>query len=168
MKVFLIGYMASGKTTAAKKLAKKLDVEFVDLDKEVVRSEGMSIPEIFKIKGELGFRKLERRELRKWINKDNYVMACGGGTPCYFESMDEMNAAGVTIYLQMTAKAVVDRVQTAKEERPILKGLSEDKMLKKVAFQIEKREAFYTRAEWTINGVNLDIDELVGMVNHSK
>lgn len=160
--------MASGKTTAAKKLAKKLDVEFVDLDKEVVRSEGMSIPEIFKIKGELGFRKLERRELRKWINKDNYVMACGGGTPCYFESMDEMNAAGVTIYLQMTAKAVVDRVQTAKEERPILKGLSEDKMLKKVAFQIEKREAFYTRAEWTINGVNLDIDELVGMVNHSK
>ena len=160
--------MASGKTTAAKKLAKKLDVGFVDLDKEVVRSEGMSIPEIFKIKGELGFRKLERRELRKWINKDNYVMACGGGTPCYFESMDEMNAAGVTIYLQMTAKAVVDRVQTAKEERPILKGLSEDKMLKKVAFQIEKREAFYTRAEWTINGVNLDIDELVGMVNHSK
>ncbi|MDB4656222.1 shikimate kinase [Flavobacteriales bacterium] len=168
MKVFLLGYMASGKTTAAKKLAKKLDVEFVDLDKEVVRSEGMSIPEIFKIKGELGFRKLERRELRKWINKDNYVMACGGGTPCYFESMDEMNAAGVTIYLQMTAKAVVDRVQTAKEERPILKGLSEDKMLKKVAFQIEKRDPFYTRAEWTINGVNLDIDELVGMVNHSK
>ena len=168
MRVFLIGYMASGKTTAAKKLAKKLEVEFVDLDKEITKSAGMSIPEIFKIKGEQGFRKLERKELRNWINKDNYVMACGGGTPCFFESMDEMNAAGVTIYLQMTAKAVVDRVQSAKEERPILKGLSEEKMLSKVAFQIEKREAFYSRAEWKINGVNLDIDELVGMVNHSK
>ncbi|MGB0368317.1 MAG: shikimate kinase [Flavobacteriales bacterium] len=168
MRVFLIGYMASGKSTAAKKLAKKLGVDFVDLDREIAKTSGMKIPEIFKDKGELGFRKLERRELRTWLNKDNYVMACGGGTPCFFESMDEMNGAGITIYLQMTAKAVVDRVQSAKEERPILKGLSEEKMLKKVAFQIEKREPYYTRAEWTVNGVNLDIDELAGMVNHSK
>jgi shikimate kinase len=168
MKIFLIGYMASGKTTVAKKLASKLEVEFVDLDKEIRKAEGMGIPEIFKIKGEQAFRKLERKELRKWLNKDNFVLACGGGTPCFFESMDEMNAAGVTIYLQMTAKAVVDRVQTAKDERPILKGLSEEKMLSKVAFQIEKREPFYSKAQWTINGVNLDIDELVGMANHSK
>ena len=168
MRVFLIGYMASGKSTAAKKLAKKLEIDAVDLDAEIVKSSGMSIPEIFKLKGEKGFRKLERAELRKWMGKDNFVMACGGGTPCFFESMDEMNAAGETIYLQMTPKAVVDRVQSAKTERPILKGLSQEKMLGKVAFQIEKREPFYTRAKWTVNGVNLDIEELAGMVNHSK
>jgi len=160
--------MASGKSTAAKKLAKKLEVDAVDLDAEIVKSAGMSIPEIFKLKGEKGFRKLERAELRKWIGKDNFVMACGGGTPCFFESMDEMNGAGVTIYLQMSPKSVVDRVQTTKTERPILKGLTEEKMLGKVAFQIEKREPFYSRAQWTVNGVNLDIEELVGMVNHSK
>ena len=168
MRVFLIGYMASGKSTAAKKLAKKLEVQFVDLDREVAKSTGVSIPEIFKTKGERGFRKLERAELRKWIGQDDFVMATGGGTPCFFESMDEMNGAGVTIYLQMTPKAVVDRVQSSKEERPILKGLSEEKMLEKVTFQLEKREPFYSRAQWTINGVNLEIDELVGMVNHSK
>lgn len=168
MRVFLIGYMASGKSTAAKKLASKLGLKALDLDAEIVKSSGMSIPEIFKSKGEKAFRKMEQTELRKWIEKDDYVMACGGGTPCFFESMDEMNTAGVTIYLQMSPKAVVDRVQSSKEERPILKGMREDKMLEKVEFQIKKREPFYTRAQWTINGVNLDLDELVGMVNHSK
>ena len=168
MRVFLIGYMASGKSTAAKKLAKKLGVDSVDLDAEIVKTAGMSIPEIFKAKGEKGFRKLEQAELRKWIGKDNFVMATGGGTPCFFESMDEMNAAGVTVYLQMTPKAVVDRVQESKQERPILKGLTNEKMLDKVTFQLKKRESFYSRAQWTINGVNLDIEELAGMVNHSK
>ena len=168
MKVFLIGYMASGKSTATKKLASKLGLKSVDLDAEIVKSSGMSIPDIFKTKGEKAFRKMEQTELRKWLDQDNYVMATGGGTPCFFESMDEMNAAGETIYLQMTPKAVVDRVQSSKEERPILKGMKEDKMLEKVAFQLKKREPFYTRAKWTINGINLDIDELAGMVNHSK
>lgn len=168
MKVFLIGYMASGKSTVAKKLAKKLGLAAVDLDAEIEKAAGMSIPEIFKAEGEKSFRKREQTELRKWLAKDDYVMATGGGTPCFFESMDEMNAAGVTIYLQMSPKAVVDRVLSSKEERPILKGLPEDKMLKKVEFQISKRDAFYSRAHWTINGVNLDIDELAGMVNHSE
>ena len=168
MKVFLIGYMASGKSTVAKKLAKKLGLAAVDLDAEIEKAAGMSIPEIFKAEGEKSFRKREQTELRKWLAKDDYVMATGGGTPCFFESMDEMNAVGVTIYLQMSPKAVVDRVLSSKEERPILKGLPEDKMMAKVEFQISKRDPFYTRAHWTINGVNLDIDELAGMVNHSE
>lgn len=168
MKVFLIGYMASGKSTTAKKLAKKLELEAVDLDKEIERTAEMSIPEIFKSEGEKAFRKRERTELRKWLQKDNFVMACGGGTPCFFESMDEMNGEGVTVYLQMSPKAVVDRVVSSKEERPILKGLSEEKMLKKVTFQIEKREPFYNRATLTVNAVNLDLDALIGEVNQSK
>jgi len=168
MKIFLVGYMASGKSTAAKKVAAKLGLQSVDLDAEIVKTSGLSIPEIFKAKGEKGFRKLEQSELRKWIEKDDFVMACGGGTPCFFQSMDEMNAAGATVYLQMTPKAVVDRVQSSKQERPILKGLSGKKMLDKVAFQLKKREPFYSRAQWTVNGVNLDVEELVGMINHSK
>lgn len=161
--------MASGKSTAAKKLAKKLVLEAVDLDKEIAKTAGKSIPEIFKSEGEKAFRKREQDELRKWLEKDDFVMACGGGTPCFFESMDEMNGAGTTVYLQMTPKAVVDRVLESKEERPILKGLPEVKMLKKVDFQIGKREPFYKRAALTINGVNLDIDALTEEVkNHSK
>lgn len=169
MRVFLIGYMASGKSTAAKKLATKLKLKAVDLDAEIVKTNGLSIPEIFKLRGEKSFRKTEQAELRKWTEQqDDFVMACGGGTPCFFESMDEMNAAGVTIYLEMTPKAVVDRVMSSKEERPILKGLTEEAMLEKVAFQLEKRAPFYKRAHWTINGVNLDTEDLVGMVHHSK
>lgn len=169
MRVFLIGYMASGKSTAAKKLAKKLGLGAVDLDSEIEQTAGKSIPEIFKSEGEKAFRKREQDELRKWLEKDDFVMACGGGTPCFFESMDEMNGVGTTVYLQMTPKAVVDRVMSSKEERPILKGLSEEKMLKKVDFQIGKREPFYKRATLTVNGVNLDVDVLAEEIkNHSK
>ena len=168
MKVFLIGYMASGKSTAAKKLAKKLELEAVDLDKEISKTAGKSIPEIFKSEGEKAFRKREQSELRKWLDKDDFVMACGGGTPCFFESMDEMNGVGTTVYLQMTPKAVVDRVLESKEERPILKGLPEEKMLKKVDFQIGKREPFYKRATLIINGVNLDIDDLARLVSSNE
>ncbi len=160
--------MASGKSTTAKKLAKKLDLEFVDLDREIAKVAGMNIPQIFREKGELGFRKLERRELRKWLLKDGFVMACGGGTPCFFESMDEMNGVGTTVYLQMAPKAVVDRVVDSKEERPILKGLTPDKMLEKVTKQLEKREPFYLRAQHVINGVNLDLDALAELTSHSK
>ena len=160
--------MASGKSTAAKKLAKKLGLSSVDLDAEIEKAAAMSIPEIFKTEGEKSFRRRERAELQKWLQKDDYVMATGGGTPCFFESMDEMNAAGVTVYLQMSPKAVVDRVVASKEERPILKGLPEEKMLNKVAFQLEKRAPFYSRAQWTVNGVNLDMDELAQMVDHSR
>lgn len=165
MKVFLVGYMASGKSTVAKKLAKKLGLDSVDLDKEVEKIAGKSIPEIFRMEGEKAFRKREQIELRKWLEKDDFVMATGGGTPCFFESMDEMNGAGTTVYLQMSPKAVVDRVMASKEERPILKGLSEEKMLKKVDFQIGKREPFYSRAKITVNGVNLDIDALAEMIH---
>lgn len=168
MRVFLVGYMASGKSTAAKKLAKKLGLSAVDLDNEIEQTAGKSIPDIFKTEGEKAFRKREQTELRKWLQKDDFVMACGGGTPCFFESMDEMNGVGTTVYLQMTPKAVVDRVMSSKEERPILKGLSEEKMLKKVDFQLGKREPFYSRAKITVNGVNLDIDALAEELNHSK
>ncbi len=160
--------MASGKSTAAKKLAKKLELEAVDLDKEISKTAGKSIPEIFKSEGEKAFRKREQSELRKWLDKDDFVMACGGGTPCFFESMDEMNGVGTTVYLQMTPKAVVDRVLESKEERPILKGLPEEKMLKKVDFQIGKREPFYKRATLIINGVNLDIDDLARLVSSNE
>ncbi len=160
MRVFLVGYMASGKTTVAKKLAKALNLAVVDLDAEIEKTSGMSIPELFKTEGEMGFRKRERAELRKWLEKDDFVMATGGGTPCFFESMDEMNGAGTTVYLQMAPKAIVDRVLASKDERPILKGLTAEKMLEKVEKQLEKREAFYSRANLVVNGVNVDVEAL--------
>ncbi|MBL4585756.1 MAG: AAA family ATPase [Flavobacteriales bacterium] len=168
MRIFLIGYMGCGKSTVAKKLANKLGLKVVDLDAEIVNATGKSIPEIFMSKGESGFRQLEKSMLQKWFKTDGFVMATGGGTPCFFESMDEMSGVGTTIYLQMTAKALVDRLSESKEERPILKGLSKEKMLKKVSGQLAKREKFYKKAMLTVNGVNLDIEELIGSLDHSK
>lgn len=167
-RIFLVGYMGCGKSTVAKKLANKLGLKVVDLDAEIVKAAGKNIPEIFKSNGEDGFRHIEKSELDNWSEKDDFVMATGGGTPCFFESMDEMNGCGTSIYLQMTPKALVDRLSESKEERPILKGLSKDKMLEKVTKQLEKREKFYQRATLTVNAINLDIDALIALLDHSK
>ncbi len=168
MRVFLVGYMGCGKSTVAKKLANKLGLQVVDLDAEIVKTAGNTIPEIFKTKGEDGFRKLERAELRKWMATDNVVVATGGGTPCFFESMAEMNGKGTTVYLQMTPKALVDRLTDSKVERPILKGLSAEKMLEKITKQLAKRESFYERSNVIVNGIGLDVDELAKTLGHSK
>jgi len=168
MRIFLIGYMGCGKTTAAKKLAKKLDLKVVDLDAEIVKEVDRPIPEIFKTVGEDGFRRLERKVLRKWLEKDGYVMATGGGTPCFFESMDEMNGSGRTVYIQMTPKALMDRLSESKEERPLLQGQSNDKMLARITKQLVKREKYYQMAELAVNGVNLDLESLVETLGHSK
>jgi len=160
--------MGCGKSTVAKKLAKKLELKVVDLDAEIVREVDRPIPEIFKTVGEEGFRRLERKVLHKWLENDGYVMATGGGTPCFFESMDEMNGSGTTVYLQMTPKALADRLTESKEERPILQGQSPEKMLERITKQLGKREQFYEKAAITVNGINLDLDALVVSLDHSK
>ncbi|MFC2176235.1 shikimate kinase [Bacteroidota bacterium] len=168
MRIFLVGYMGCGKSTVAKKLGKKMNLQVVDLDAEIVKEVDKTIPEIFKTVGEEGFRRLERKVLRKWLDKDNYVLATGGGAPCFFESMDEMNAAGTAVYLKMSPKALVDRILSSPDERPLLKGLSPEKMLEKVDKQLEKREKFYGKAEVIANGFNIDIEELAALLSHSK
>ena len=168
MRLFLVGYMGCGKSTVARKLANKLGLKVVDLDQEIVRYADKSIPEIFKTEGEDAFRTREREELRKWFGKNDFVMATGGGTPCFFESMDEMNGCGISVYLQMTPKTLVGRLTESGEERPILKGLSEEKMLEKVEKQLIKRERYYKRATVTVNGMSLDIDALISTLHHSK
>ena len=98
MKIVLLGYMASGKSSIGKKLAKILNVPFVDLDDLISEKEKLSIPEIFKTKGEIYFRKKEIENLENFFQKDKFVLAVGGGTPCYGNNMDLINDNSISIY----------------------------------------------------------------------
>ncbi|MFM8739263.1 MAG: shikimate kinase, partial [Cytophagales bacterium] len=99
MKIFLIGLPGSGKTTLGKQLAERLNIRFVDLDTEIEKSEGESIALIFKRFGEDHFRKAESTQLQKWANlNEDFVMATGGGAPCFFDNMEVMNQSGTTIF----------------------------------------------------------------------
>ena len=93
MKYFIVGYMASGKSTFGKELAKDKGLPFLDLDESVESREGRSISEIFAKEGEEYFRKREREILHEICNEaDEFVLATGGGTPCFFDNMDYIGA----------------------------------------------------------------------------
>src|ERR1700751_2656126 len=120
MKIFLIGFMGSGKTTLGRKLAARLNYEFIDLDHKLEQKVELSIAEYFTLFGEDSFRKLEAEVLRKTPYSENVIVSTGGGLPCYFDNLDWMKANGKVVYIKVNPKTLADRLETGKEERPLL------------------------------------------------
>jgi shikimate kinase len=150
-RIFLIGMPGCGKTSAGKKLAKKIKLPFFDLDKEIEKTSGTSIPEIFKEKGEDFFRTLESEQLDQLIeSQSNGVIACGGGTPVFHQNIEKMKKSGVVIYLELSLNVLEKRLLTQKaNKRPLLNHLAS---LKDKLFEMyESRKGFYEQADISIN-----------------
>jgi shikimate kinase len=161
MKVFLLGYMGSGKTTAGKKLAKALNLDFFDLDEVIEQQQKMSVNEIFDNFGEEKFRWLERNALKKTIiTLSQGVIATGGGTPCFMNNIQLMNNSGITVYLKLNEKALFDRLINAKKTRPLIKSFSEKELENFILSQLSKRKDYYEQSKLIVDGVNLDIISL--------
>ena len=159
--IFLIGYMGSGKSTVGKRLAKKLNFNFIDLDSFIEEENKLTISEIFTKLGENEFRALEHNALKKLISNTHTVISCGGGTPCYYNNIELMNNNGITIYIKMSIDTLAQRLFNAKQKRPLVANLSTITELKKIINeQLEKREAFYQQAQYTVKGKNLNLNEL--------
>ena len=158
---FLIGYMGSGKSTVGKKLATKLGYKFIDMDKYIEAEYQQTIPEIFATKGDGEFRAMEHNALKKIVNENNVVIACGGGTPYYYDNIDLMNNNGTTIYIKMSVDALISRLVYAKEQRPLIANKTETELRVFVNKQLEKREDIYHKAHYIVKGKNLDVDELI-------
>lgn len=152
MKIILLGYMASGKSSIGKKLAKNLSLNFLDLDDYISDEENMSIPEIFKIKGEIYFRKIENKYLMQILEKnEDFLLALGGGTPCYANNMELINKSDAnSIYLQGNTNTMIDRAIRKKHKRPIIASLPDDKIPEFVAKHLFERRPFYEQAKMTI------------------
>ncbi|MEK6616439.1 MAG: shikimate kinase, partial [Bacteroidota bacterium] len=131
MKIFLIGYMGSGKSTVGKRLAEKLsrkeetNFDFIDFDKHIEKGTGKTITEIFASDGEEKFRMLEYEYLKKLLNKENSVISLGGGTPCFHNTIQLINKNGISVYLEMSLNALVARLSKAKNKRPLIRDLNE-------------------------------------------
>jgi len=159
--IYLIGYMGSGKSTAGRKLAAKLKLDFIDLDEFIEKEYGLTIPEIFEQKGENEFRAIENNALKKLIAKTHTVIACGGGTPCYYGNMELMNNNGTTIYLKMSADMLASRLIHSKTKRPLLQNKTEAEMRAFITAHLERREDIYHQASYIVKGKDLNVDELV-------
>ena len=118
MKIFLLGFMGSGKSYVGKQLAERIGLDFIDLDHWIEEQEGESIAHIFKTKGEIAFREKERDALHEMAAKENLLIACGGGTPCFFDNMEWMKKRGVVVFLQVDEGVLFSRLKnTDLEER---------------------------------------------------
>ncbi len=153
--IFIVGFMASGKSTFGKKVAKELGYKFIDTDKEIERQEGRSITQIFEENGESYFRKLEMNFLKNVSStEENTVFSTGGGMACNQYRMNRILNSGKTIYLEIDVKSVINRLQNAKQKRPILANLSEVELEKKISSLLDKRKKYYEQAHKTISALH--------------
>jgi shikimate kinase len=160
MIVYLIGFMGSGKSTAGRKIASALNWDFIDLDKEIERSTGRLIHEIFADEGEEYFRKTESNILMSLSSLSNTVVSCGGGTPCYKTNMDFMLGNGLTVYLKMEAEQLKSRLVNSQSIRPLIQNVDKEDLVSYIKNSLDEREKWYNRAEVVVNGMDLDIDSL--------
>lgn len=152
MTIILIGYMGSGKSTIGKQLSKVLKFDYVDLDTYIEEKEGLSIPQLFKDKGEIYFRKIESHYLKDVIKLDNTVVSLGGGTPCYGNNMQLIKSAdnAKSIYLKASIPTLVERLQKDKQSRPLIHHLKTDEELTEfIGKHLFERSHFYSQSDLT-------------------
>jgi shikimate kinase len=167
MKIILLGYMASGKSTIGKEISKKLDMNFIDLDAYISKQEKKSIPEIFKIKGEIYFRRIESIYLKELLNNEgDFVLSLGGGTPCYSNNMELIQYSKATsIYIKASIPTLTARLLEEKDTRPLVADLENEQLTEFVAKHLFERKFFYEEASVILNTENKSIQEIVLEIN---
>lgn len=163
MTIVLIGYMGSGKSTVGRHLSKIIEFDYVDLDDYIEEKEGMTITELFSIKGEIYFRKIESLYLKEIISLDGTVISLGGGTPCYGHNMQMiLNADNLkSIYLKLTLPKLVERLGNEKNSRPLISHLeSEAQLTEFIGKHLFERSYFYNKANIILSIDGKSIEEI--------
>jgi shikimate kinase len=151
--IYLLGFMGSGKSSLGKNLAKLIAYDFVDLDATIEAEKQVSITQLF-AHSENDFREAEKNCLQNVAQKSKQVVAVGGGTPCFFNNMDLMNATGLTIYLSMPVAALHSRLKNAKDNRPLLAPVTDAALLPFIGALMHKREPFYLKAQLHVSALD--------------
>lgn len=151
--------MGSGKTTLGREVARRMEVEFIDLDEEIEKKFQKNIPQLFEEYGEYFFRKQEYLQLKEVLSKREGVLSTGGGTPMYFNSMHYINSNAKSIFIEVEVQDLAKRLQKEKESRPILANKNDDEMQQFIKFHLQERNPYYTKAHFTVK----NNDELVAI-----
>lgn len=163
MKVVLLGYMASGKSSVGRSLASKLGYHFIDLDEEISNRVGMDVSTIFSKKGEIFFRKKEAEVLMDVLEQDKHmVVSLGGGTPCYGRNMQIVHQhTPHSFYLSLPIGSLVERISKEKELRPLVARISNDELPEFIGKHLFERAPFYAEASHTILANGKTVDDIV-------
>ncbi|MDC6367779.1 MULTISPECIES: shikimate kinase [Flavobacteriaceae] len=166
MKVVLVGYMASGKSTVGKMLAKELDMPFIDLDDYIEEQEQKSISDIFSEKGEIFFRKLEHSTLSEVLEShETLVLSTGGGTPCYSGNMETiLEKSDHSIYLQLSVPNLAERIEGEKDKRPLVSNLDAEELQEFIGKHLFERSQFYSKAKHIVPCNDKDLQNVVSEI----
>ena len=144
--------MGSGKTHWGKQLAERLKLPFFDLDEVVMQSEKKTVPEIFNTSGEEYFREKEKEMLERLVDEnESMVVSCGGGTPCFFNNIEFMKKYGTVVWLNTQVNILLQRLIKERDERPLLKDISDDGLRSYIIRKLNERRIYYEQADVTID-----------------
>lgn len=144
--IFLIGYMGCGKSTMGRALHRLTGMEFIDLDSYIETRFHSNVREIFATRGEDGFRDIERRMLHEVADFENVIVACGGGTPCFFDNMEYMNERGITVWLNTSVAILHSRLMRGRHKRPLIAGKSDEELREFIIEALKQRSEHYDKA----------------------
>jgi len=159
--------MGSGKTSIGKRLANKLNFNFIDLDQYIENKYFKSVAQIFESEGEATFRNYENVCLIEISEIENVIISCGGGTPCFFNNIDLMNETGKTIYLKLSPLMLVSRLRSSKKRnsRPLIMNKSKEELIDYVTNTLAQREEFYLKSKLIIETKHKNISEIIELIN---
>lgn len=160
--IFLIGYMGCGKSTLGRNVCAITGMQFIDLDTYIEGRYHASVSALFAERGEEGFRRLEQAMLREVADFEDVVVACGGGTPCFFDNMRLMNERGTTVWLQASEERLHSRLKRGRHKRPLLAGKTDEELLLTIRAGLEARHPYYSQAQHTFEGDRLENSGEIG------
>lgn len=152
MLISLLGYMGSGKSHISKNLSKKLNLPLIDLDQKISDEHQLTVAEIFQNRGEIFFRKEEKRILESILNDEqNGILSLGGGTPVYYDNMEIINQKSKSIFLRASVRTLTERVLLQKDTRPLIAKLDDHDIPEFIAKHLFERNPFYSKAHFTVD-----------------
>ena len=162
MKIFLIGFMGSGKTHWGRQLSAKLGLPFFDLDTVIVEKEKRSVAEIFAEKGEEYFRFLEKETLEATTDgQGSFILSCGGGTPCFFNNIEFMKKHGKVIWLNTSVDMLTLRLSRERKSRPLISDVEDEELRRYVVRKLSERRMYYAQADVAVGEETTNLDELI-------
>ena len=169
MRIFLVGFMGSGKTHWGKQLAKQLTVPYYDLDDVISAQENKSVSQIFAESGEETFRVKEREVLESLIDEnETMVLSTGGGTPCFFNNIERMKKYGVVVWLNTHVEVLLTRLKNEKTSRPLIKNVPDGDLRTYIVRKLNERRIYYEQADVIIdNEDSISVNEFIQMILHA-
>lgn len=154
--IFLIGYMGCGKSTMGRAVSELTGIPFIDLDNYIERRFHLTVKAIFAERGEEGFRDVERRMLQEVADFEDVIVACGGGTPCFFDNMEYMNSHGTTVFLNTPIPRLHSRLMRGRHKRPLIANKNDEELMEFIQKALADRWEHYTKAQIEFSSERLE------------